>query len=288
MTDQPPAETVPPIPRSFEDTPIDEMPFQGGDTVRATLRMCGVATAGDIEKLGCTGAAKHGLDASNIATLRLALSGGGVGLPCFVPITRYCLAHNTLGGLQDGQKQWYPDQVEGISRPLTAKEKGTVELIEASRRIQGQTLGERLMTTADALAGRELPKGFEAVGEDEEEVPAAQKKFTLRETGVPFEPSSWVCPEHPKLNWACRYCIAQAIVAGPYSPVYLLASGMTGASELPLDQRVNKGEQPQLTGLAMGGESVEPAIVTFDQRGDTATDVFVRVARFTRRLAREE
>lgn len=130
--------------------------------VRATLRACGVEKAGDINTLGCTGAAKAKLTIEAIANLRLDLAGSGFGLPCFVPPSRYCLAHNTIGGLQDGQKAHHEEMVESISRELTPEEKGHMVLTEAARHARGD---ERMLDAHGALTGFELPKGFEKEGD---------------------------------------------------------------------------------------------------------------------------
>lgn len=137
--------------------------------VRATLRSCGVEKAGDINMVGCTGAVKSGLTVDAASALILDLAGSGFGLPCFVPQTRYCLVHKTIGGLQDGQKQHHTDMVEKISRELTPEERGKVKLVEASRRIRGKNLEERLADTVDALSGEQLPAGF-ASGYPQDEV----------------------------------------------------------------------------------------------------------------------
>lgn len=280
------ADPPPTPPRPFEETPIEEMNFEGGDDIRNVLRSCGVKTAGDIEQLGCTGAAKFGLPPEGIKNLRLGIGGGGVGLPCFVPVTRYCLAHGTIGGLQQGQKQFYPDQVDAISRPLTPKEKGTVELIEASRRVQGGTMGDRLLRTADALSGRELPKGFEASSIFDAEpiiadmTPAAAAERIVQERPVARDgsymvdlPEPWKCPDHPKTNWACRYCVAQAIVDGPLVPTYFVESPHpTGDTEYD----------------TVPAEEVDPHVQSCNEQGCDEVNLYVRAARFTRRLAREE
>jgi hypothetical protein len=136
--------------------------------VRAVLRVCGISKAGDINTLGCTGAVKHGLSRDAASALILDLAGSGVGLPCFVPPSRYCLVHKTIGGLQEGQKPYFTEVVNDISRELNATERGTVKLMEASRRIRGERLDGRLADTVDALSGYELPPGFEREEEEDE------------------------------------------------------------------------------------------------------------------------
>lgn len=247
---------------------IGEMAFEGGDVTRALLQRCGVKLARDIEQLGCTGAAAAGLSIEEISELRIGLAGGGTGLPCFVDITQFCLAHNTIGGLQDGQEQHHRDHVEEVSRDLTPAERGRVELIEAARRKQGKSLDERLVATGDILSGRELPDGFESAGSTDPFAAAARARAAAP---APIE-APWVCPEHPKTNWACRYCAAQAIVEGPLVPVFHL-----------------DWQTAENTHNAQGtGEGVAAAIEGADSSGAGSATLYIRAATFERRLARVE
>ncbi|OHD26718.1 MAG: hypothetical protein A2Y38_22610 [Spirochaetes bacterium GWB1_59_5] len=268
---EPPSPASPP--HTFEDTSIEELRFEGVNTL-ATLRLCNVRTVRDIEQLGCTGARKYGLLAGDIKALRLGLGGSGVGLPCFVPITRYCLGHDTIGGLQDGQKQWHPERVEGISRALTPAEKGRIELIEASRRVKEKNPGDRLTRIAEALSGRELPPGF-STEDDAPELPPSSTvpiKLPAGVTPIPYAVEQlWVCPEHKKTNWACRYCVAQAIVEGPLESIF--------------DIRFD-GNDHDYAGLTPA--ELPAKIEKLDEDGHVCVDVYAHVARFTRRLAREE
>ena len=266
------------------ERPIEDMLFEGGEPVRDLLRTLGVKTAHDIELLGCTGAKAQGLSIEQIAALRLSLAGGGTGLPCFVGIDRFCLGHNTIGGLQVEQEQRHPEFVEAVSRELTKEERGRIELIEAARRKRGKTLDDRIMSTTDILSGRELPDGFEA--QDRvlpeaagEKLPDAERDkrieayldriLPLRARGavVPAV-QSWSCPEHKKTNWTCRYCVAQAIVEGPLVPEFVVKNGPSGP--------------------AFPAADVMAEVDTFDMGGALEVTIYVRAARFTRRLAREE
>ena len=274
---------------TLEDRPIEDMPFEGGEPVRDLLRSLDVKTARDIELLGCTGAKAKGLANEQITALRLSLAGGGVGLPCFVGIDRFCLGHNTIGGLQEQQEQRHRECVEAVSRPLTKEERGRIELIEAARRKQGKTLGERLVATGDILAGRELPDGFEAAAG------ASGTESTLRIHGVPagleegLEDSrqgrvfpvpagvlqDWECPEHKKTNWSCRYCVAQAIVEGPLVPVFAVLEADSGGES---------GEDH--TGLTP--EEMDVALKGADAKKLEFAALYVKAATFERRLARVE
>lgn len=260
-----------PSTRPFEEIPIEALRFADPATF-GVLKSCNVKTVHDIEQLGCTGARAFGLLPADIKALRLGLGGSGVGLPCFVPITRYCLGHDTIGGLQDGQKQFYPEKVNDISRALTPAEKGRIELIEASRRMQEKNPGDRLTRVADALSGRELPPGF-STEEETPELPPTTAPIKLpaaAATPISYE-KPWVCPEHTKTNWACRYCVAQAIVEGPLEPIF--------------DIRFD-GDDHDYAGLTAA--ELHEKIVELDNDGLACVDVYAKVARFTRRLAREE
>jgi len=270
---------------TLEDRTIEDMPFEGGEPVRDLLRSLDVKTARDIELLGCTGAKAKGLANEQITALRLSLAGGGVGLPCFVGIDRFCLGHNTIGGLQEQQEQRHRECVEAVSRPLTKEERGRIELIEAARRKQGKTLGERLVATGDILSGRELPDGFEASGPTAADDVRRGIEDSRQGRVFPVPASvlqDWECPEHKKTNWACRYCVAQAIVEGPLVPVTVIGvhaqTGAGGKAELPLPASTfARVEDPN---------DVPVEIRKHDDAGVHIADVWVRVASFGRYLAR--
>lgn len=237
------APIVNPEPVPPDTRPIAEMPFEGGDATRALLTRCGVTEAREIDTLGCTGAAKHGLSIDEIMALRLGLAGGGVGLPCFVGQDRFCLAHNTIGGLQREQLQRYPEQIPAISRELTKKEKGRVAYTEAVRHSpgKGQSVADRIGGAAGALSGYgEMPPGTEIV-EDEGDERIENAPFPQ----AAIAPRPFTCPEHAKFVWTCRFCVAQAIAHGdelepvfavcgipenrPFTPINDASTGITGA-----------------------------------------------------------
>lgn len=270
------------IPIEFTQRSIDEMPFED-ITVREQLHQLGVNTSEDIEHLGCTGAAGKGLGVEEIAALRLRLAGGGTGLPCYVGIDRFCLAHNTIGGLQEGQMQRHPEHIAAISRELTPEEAGKVELIEAARRKQGKNLNERLSDTGDILAGREMPKGFEAWDGGPTAADDVRRGIEVARRGeispipasVPQDWTCWTCPEHTKTNWACRYCVAQAIVEGPLVPTYTIEA--IHPETMATDDAV----------YVVTAEQVAPNLAERDKSGASAMKLYVLAATFTRRLARE-
>jgi hypothetical protein len=256
------------------ERPIEDMPFEGGEPVRELLRTLGVKIAHDIELLGCTGAKAQGLSIEQITALRLSLAGGGVGLPCFVGIDRFCLAHNTIGGLQVEQEQRHKEYVEAVSRELTKEERGRIELIEAARRKRGKTLDDRIMSTTDILSGREMPEGFEA--EQDRVLPEAVREGIAQArrgevTPIPAHVlQDWECPEHKKTNWACRYCVAQMIIEGPLEPEFLFSAKNSSGTGV----------------LDLKGTDVEGYIEAQDAVGCTQIDVHVLAARYTRKLSR--
>jgi hypothetical protein len=264
--------------------PIDEMPFGSGASdpravakaVRETLHRCGVNVAREIEELGCTGASAKGLTTTQIAELRVGLAGGGVGLTCFVPPTRYCLAHSTIGGLQLGQAARFSEEIAKISRDLSPRERGHVELIEASRRVRGGDLNERLLKTTDALSGRDLPPGVEHAEESdtgfEDDQPFRQVAEQAPRETVMQAGAGFVCPEHRVPVWSCRYCAAQMIVEGPLEPEYVVDSPHpTG------DTEINTVTPVEMDAHIASCEAADCETIT----------VYVRAATFSRKLARD-
>ncbi len=108
------------------------------ENVRVTLAAFGCVVAEDINRLGCTGVAKMcpADPVKAVQELRIDLAGGGVGLPCFVPPTLFCLGHNTIGGLEDKQKQYHAEHVPTISRALTPEEEAKVAATDRVRRMK--------------------------------------------------------------------------------------------------------------------------------------------------------
>lgn len=205
----------------WEPTPAQE---REQEWVRSTLQKCGCRIADDINQLGCTGIVQYFSASIGVTTrLRLGLAGGGVGLPCFVPPTRFCLGHNTTGGLQDRQKQLHPEYVNAISRELTPTERAGLALTEHARGIDEGSISKTGRAVADLLGGRRT-----------KDVAAAMEGIAGVEGGAALEADEvaevadvrprlklWKCDEHTTTNWACRYCLAQAIVEGPLVPTFV-------------------------------------------------------------------
>lgn len=144
--------------------------------LRELFTAAGCQIAEDIAHVGCTGLYKHlcfeGTRAVGASTpkteieadalntcihVRKNMAGAGIGLTCFVGPDRFCLVHNTIGGLQERQEQKHAEVVGNISRDLTAKERGHVELVQHARRIRGKKNSERMTSAMDALTGEKLP-----------------------------------------------------------------------------------------------------------------------------------
>jgi hypothetical protein len=256
--------------------------------VLAALGRCGATVAQDIIDLGCTGIAKHGATSLDIRKLRGGLAGSGVGLPCYVGPDRYCLAHETIGGLQDGQAQRYPEQVAAISRELAANERAHVAVIEAARRQRG---GKG--AAAEALTGRRTGEDFlQEVGREltpaEAEVDLTPGAVPATSAAVPTPvPASAVpvvhapgelafaCPDHDATRWDCRYCVAEEIVKGSFQPQFLLGHADTGTTVLVAD----------LTDV--DADAVEERVAKFNEAGVNGAVLYVKVARWIRKLARD-
>lgn len=155
--------------------PLVDLVFADGKepnatNVRITLAAAGVVVAEDIALLGCTGLfgklfVAQGFSASaainTCAFVRKNMGGAGLGLTCFIGSDRYCLIHDTIGGLEKGQAQRHAEHVPAISRDLSDKERGHIALVEAVRRTKGGSNVDRIVKSMDMLAGEKLPAGFE-------------------------------------------------------------------------------------------------------------------------------
>jgi hypothetical protein len=266
-----------------------EAPLEEREAVAARVRefllASGCKVGDDVRRLGCTGVAKvmRALDPklpyspiiSQGKFLRLGLAGSGIGLTCFVPPSRYCLVHETIGGLEDGQKQYHAEYVNAVSRELTPQERATVAVIERARRSEERTMSGSMRDATDLLTGRKKKEAVAAVTEaeagEEEEVPAdAEAKEPARQ--VEPLPEPWTCPEHKKTDWRCRYCAAQAIVEGPLELTYAV------------DVVRGDGNSEQ---AVVNGVAVDQYIADCDGEGKTGVILFARVAVFTRKLSRD-
>ena len=254
--------------------PIAEMHFMGGDETRAFLTRCSVTEAREIETLGCTGATKFGLSIDEIRVLRLGLAGGGVGLPCFIAPSRYCLAHNTIGGLQNEQLQRYPEFAEQISRPLTKSEAGHVAFTEAVRHSTDASagVGDRIASASGMLNGYgDMPRGTEMI---EEEEPAGARASVVDRTPEAMVQAStaWRCPEHTSISWLCRFCVAEAIAHGELDTVFALREPKSSSTE-------------RLGTFDVLGSELGEALEGRNDKGAAEVEIYVLAKTLTRRLA---
>lgn len=196
-------------------------------TVRAKLKKAGVVWAYDIIDMGCTGLAKEirsNLQAASVQTgvackgptfteetlkgavcaeacyIREHMSGSICGLPCYVPRDRYCLVHDTIGGLQaagnlDGpQAARHSEALSYMSRELTEDERQKVFGVE-------KKINEEARKAALAEYG--------AVEEGTDEISDEAMPTPVLSCPIPKPP--FKCPEHVEPDWECRKCIAQAV-----------------------------------------------------------------------------
>lgn len=255
--------------------------------LRELLDAAGCKIAEDVVALGCTGFVhklrndKLVLEAliAQVQHVRLGLGGSGVGLPCYVPPNRYCLVHQVSGGLQDRQEQKYPEEVEAISRELTAAERAQTELTDHARQSSGEN---RERGAADVLAGRRLPEGWEReTGPITEEQRAKNIKEYMDRTGITAKVDAaaaeiaaqqWKCPDHTEPRWDCRYCVAQMIVEGPLAPSYLFARRRADGAQTVVD---------------LPADALGPTLADAQQDASViAVEVHVLVARYERKLTR--
>ena len=230
--------------------------------IRSTFAACGLFTGQDIIDSGCIGlytgigVGMPGTDAiAQARFVREHMSGSVCGLPCYVPPDRFCLIHNTVGGLQKGQTVHSEQSLAACSRPLTNDE------AEKCAHLAG---------LVDKEGADDLRKfGAEVV---EEDVPA--KLATIAEAATVSIPGerpvfAWQCPEHVDFNWKCKYCRAQAIVEGPHDPPMIIQVA-----------RPSEGEAaPRAIACPLPDALAMPGVAR--------VDFFVQVAKWVRKLTRE-
>ena len=176
--------------------------------IRGYFEQVGVKVGQDIIDLGCTGLVSKLRETGTLAIaitlntaqyIRRNMSGSICGLPCYVPRDRFCLVHDTIGGLQaagnmDGpQAPRHSEALPLMSRELTEDERRTVAGINAK-------------LAADAKEKALADYGAEEIEEPSDTAPAPS---------CPIPQPPFKCPNHEEPDWDCRKCIAQAIVEGP-------------------------------------------------------------------------
>lgn len=314
-----------------DQRPVAELPFGAvfpedqRDTiagkVRDALAKCGAEIAEDINRIGCTTLHAHGVSVDDAKVIRLGMGGSGVGLPCFVGLDRYCLIHDTIGGLQEGQAQRDAEQIPNMTRELTIEEKSKIALIESARRTQGKTGSDRIIKTVDFLRGREgvtpelrkelerlVPEGAvqeapegKASSQEVHDVSALVRRLYLRaeematgperhvaellETAareleylkgliakmaaLPPPTPDWLCPDHKTTVWSCRFCVAAALVNGPFTPeLFVLPETSSGTT---------------LTASQIDPNAVEETA----RKSDKTIVLAARVARWRMQMARD-
>ncbi len=239
-----------------DDRKIEDVPFACDSPDREFVRKNiiqilsdrGARTAQDVIDLGCTGlvgAKRSGAAVLDVRDVRSNMAGAGFGLPCYVPPTRYCLVHNTIGGLQPGQKPRHSEFVDLCSRPLTPEEQGHTTDMQALINKEGAAKAKRLFGAEriepEAPNSRPTPKPRPDDDMFMEERRSHEARLGLSPARnllghivdcdqpvvstapVPLD-LSFACPEHAHstLVWACRYCLAAAVINGPIQPEVFL------------------------------------------------------------------
>lgn len=235
---------------------------------RAVFEDAGARIGQDIIDLGCTGLSVKLRGSAGwgqrIATARRYMSGSICGLPCYVPPDRFCLVHNGPGALQlrgnmDGpQAARHPEGVALCSRELTDAERAAREGVQA-----------KIMADATDEATR---MGAEIVSEPSARPPTEVELAVLSSEGA--IPASWrfKCPEHTAFETKCRFCLAQAVVEGPFDPLVQLRYCVT-----------ENGSWSIVDSLAStaGVELLLPVTTAVD------VQLYVLAARWVRKLTRE-
>lgn len=199
--------------RLRDDRSLNEIPFAldlasgqaregAAGRVREIFRSVHVHDGSGIILLGCTGLVYKLTQISGWAGqaveiakfVRGHMSGSGIGLPCYVPPSKYCLVHDIVGGLQRGQRERYPEGLLFCSRELSETEKASVaavtELIDDAGKTKAKQLGLELEEAVD----------------------------NTKPTAIAIVSAEMQCPEHKQIDWRCRYCLAATIVNGPLEP----------------------------------------------------------------------
>lgn len=265
------------IPLAY-DEPI-ETRVAVADRVRAVLANCGIETADDIAMLGCTGLAAYNVSIEDSRFVRLGLAGSGVGLTCFIPPERFCLVHGVIGGLQEAQLPRHEAMIRSISRELTADEKAQYALVETARQLDGAGKVDRIRKTRDVLTGRkvsdEIVEDLTAALDGTTEDIAERTSYPDHHdhhAGLPLA-TAFTCPEHSRIDWACRYCVAAEVARGPLEPMLSMV-------------RIQADESGSESSVAPG--AVETEVQAFDDQGGARIRLLVQCASWRRRLAREE
>jgi hypothetical protein len=270
------------------------------ERLRAIFAACGCKTAEDVIAVGCTGLAKAGLSVEEIRFVRENMAGAGVGLTCFVGMDRYCLAHEVIGGLQEGQAQRHPEFVAQISRPLTPQEQFKVDLVERAQRVRGKTMADKLVDAGDLLSGRMLPDDLktERAGDNApptlstppdapalhdpeywakaaahiDKLAAAVEQHRARHLAAK---PTWTCDEHTQTVWQCRYCVAAEVARGGLVPEFIIMPTREGTTALLDDAE------------SIAADEVAARLKEYAAHGDVdVAALFVKVGRWSWQFVR--
>lgn len=250
--------------------PLAEIRFARGaeEQIRIVLEAVGVVTGQDIVEMGCTGLFERvQAFVGDIVEARLGaaqyirrrMSGSICGLPCYVPRDRYCLVHDTIGGLQaagnlDGtQAIHHPEALSYMSRELTEEEHRKVFGVE-------KKINEEARRTALAEYGAEdieAPPDFNHL----DGLDASSSGGVCPIPQPPFK-----CPDHAEPDWMCRKCIAQVLVEGGD----VRAREVRGYNGVGWDSNI----------------SVERALERLHEGDHVRVELWVRVASWSKKVTR--
>lgn len=241
-------------------------------TIREAFSRAGVRIGQDIIDLGCTGFVSRSLPAQQgegssredvAAVLSLGkmvrenMDGSVCGLPCYVPRDRFCLVHDTIGGLQqignlDGpQACRHSEALPYMSRELNDEEAARVNLIKNKQLADARTSALR---DYDACEVEETDVQADPIEEVE----------TL---SCPVPTAPFKCSEHEEPNWGCPKCLAQAVAEQKKVDTFV------GADLYPsMSFFLGRDLEPELESLARG----EVDVVT----------LWVRAAVWTKKVVR--
>lgn len=177
-----------------------------------------------------------------VAFAREHMAGAGFGIPCYVPPDRFCLVHNTIGGLQDRQVARHSEFLNLVSRELTPEEAKHAAAVGALIKQTG---------------AKEAKKRFGAEEAKDDPVEERPEPSASRLT------ASFTCPEHKTIVYRCRYCLAAAIITGPFEPELFLEAQNESSSNI------------------LDIEKLDEMLASF--KGEELR-VFARVKRWTRKL----
>lgn len=232
-------------------------------SVRQLLGAAEITTAQAIIEHGCTGLFGKLNSIEAVREVRDNMGGSQIGLPCYIGNDRYCLIHQTIGGLQENQEPKFAKYATAISRELTDAERGYRKVVENARRKQGpnRMADAREMLQADEEARRKRHKNG---------------GVTDQETTLPSSPPDladhFKCAEHGELFLGCRFCVAQAIVEGPLEPKFFVHHGE--ATSIMLDDWRD-------------GTAAQEKLDQLTDSGVNKAAVYALVASFRRKLARD-